>query len=104
MWLLTTLVALLIATAALLTARKKPESKKYRLDLLVLMLLGTFVMVLADHMLGFLEEGGPFIELETGGLIPNAFLLGLAMLLPIFIAWIALAHLQRKNHSLLPLK
>ncbi|EMR74228.1 hypothetical protein MBGDN05_00820, partial [Thermoplasmatales archaeon SCGC AB-539-N05] len=32
-------------------------------------------------------RGGAFLELETEGLITNAALLGIVMLIPIFILW-----------------
>ncbi len=65
------------------------------------MLLGAFVMVLVDHTMGFLQEGGNFIELETSGLVPNSTLLGIAMLVPIFVLWIALV-MTRKKAAVLP--
>jgi len=80
MWLITTLIAALIATAAWYYTKKD-----YRLDLLSLMLWGTSIMIMVDHILGY--EGGSFIELETEGLITNATLLGVVMLIPVFILW-----------------
>ena len=80
MWLVTTLIAALIATAAWYFTKKD-----YKLDLLSLMLWGTSIMILVDHILGY--EGGAFIELETEGLITNGTLLGIVMLIPIFILW-----------------
>ncbi|MFH1639260.1 MAG: hypothetical protein ABIB93_02985 [Chloroflexota bacterium] len=43
-------------------------------------------MILIDHILGY--EGGEFIELETDGIIKSGFLLGLAMLIPVFFTWL----------------
>ena len=80
MWLVTTLVAAAIATAALYLIKRD-----YRLDLLSLMLWGTSIMILVDHILGY--RGVAFFELETEGLITNATLLGIVMLIPIFIVW-----------------
>ena len=80
MWLITTMIAALIATAAWYFTKKN-----YRLDLLSLMLWGTSIMIMVDHILGY--EGGAFIELETDGLITNATLLGIFMLMPVFIIW-----------------
>ena len=80
MWLITTLMAALIVTAAWYFTKRD-----YRLDLLSLMLWGTLIMILVDHILGY--EGGAFLELETEGLITNATLLGVIMLIPIFIVW-----------------
>jgi len=42
-------------------------------------------MVLVDHVMGY--EGGPFIQMETDGLIQNGTVLGIAMLIPIFLLW-----------------
>lgn len=80
MWLVTTLVAAIAVTAIWYV---KP--KIYKLDILSLMLWGTSIMILVDHILGF--EGGAFIEMETDGLITNGTLLGIVMLIPIFILW-----------------
>ena len=80
MWLITTLTAAIIVTAIWYI---KP--KIYKLDLLSLMLWGTSIMILVDHILGY--EGGAFIEMETDGLITNGTLLGLTMLIPILILW-----------------
>jgi len=62
MWLVTTSIA---AVGATLTKFVLP--KKYRLDLLALMLWGAAVMILIDHILGY--EGGEFLEKITDGMI-----------------------------------
>lgn len=80
MWLVTTLIAAIAVTAIWYV---KP--KIYKLDLLSLMLWGTSIMILVDHILGY--EGGAFIELETEGLITNGTILGIVMLIPILILW-----------------
>jgi hypothetical protein len=80
MWLITTSIAALFVTALGFFS-----PKKYRLDLLSLMLWGAAVMIFIDHLLGY--EGGEFLEMETGGLIPNGALLGVTMLIPIFTIW-----------------
>ena len=80
MWLVTTLIAAIAVTAIW---HIKP--KIYKLDILSLMLWGTSIMILVDHILGY--EGGAFIELETEGLITSGTLLGITMLIPIFVLW-----------------
>jgi len=80
MWLITTTI-----TAIAVTAIWYIKPKTYKLDILSLMLWGTSIMILVDHILGF--EGGEFILLETEGLITNGTLLGIIMLIPIFIIW-----------------
>jgi hypothetical protein len=85
MWLIVTFVA---ATAALIAyLLLTGYRKKFKLGLLSLMLLGTFLMVLVDHFIAFIN-GEPFIELTTDGLIKNATLLGIVMIIPIFVIWI----------------
>ena len=80
MWLITTIIAAITVTAIW---HIKP--KIYKLDILSLMLWGTSIMILVDHILGY--EGGAFIEMETDGLIANGTLLGIVMIIPIFIIW-----------------
>jgi len=80
MWLITTMIAAIAVTAIWYV---KP--KIYKLDILSLMLWGTSIMILVDHILGF--EGEEFIELETGGLITNGAVLGIVMLIPVLIIW-----------------
>jgi len=81
MWLITTFVAAIVVTAMWTHA-----PKEYKLDFLALMLWGLAAMTLVDHVMGYNGEG-PFIEADTGGLIPNGAVLGIAMLIPVFIIW-----------------
>jgi hypothetical protein len=91
MWLITSFIAAVAVTAVWIFA-----SKKYQVGFLCLMLWGLSIMVLVDHIIGY--EGGPFVEMETGGLIPNGILLGIVMLIPIFVIWeISLIHLKLKG-------
>ncbi|MBU0762655.1 MAG: hypothetical protein KKD39_06480 [Candidatus Altiarchaeota archaeon] len=80
MWLIISCVAAIIVSAVWSYA-----PKKYKLGNLALMLWGLTIMVFVDHILGY--EGGPFIEMESDGLIPNGTVLGVAMLIPVFIIW-----------------
>ena len=80
MWLITTLIAAIVVTAAWYIA-----PRKYKLNFLSLMLWGSSLMILVDHIIGY--EGGAFLELETEGLITNGTLLGIVMLIPILIFW-----------------
>ena len=80
MWLVTTVIAAIAVTAIWYI---KP--KIYKLDLLSLMLWGTSIMILVDHVLGY--EGGEFLETQTDGLITNGTLLGIVMIIPILIIW-----------------
>ncbi len=80
MWLVTTVIAAIAVTAIWYM---KP--RVYKLDLLSLMLWGTSIMILVDHVIGY--EGGEFFEVQTDGLITNGTLLGIVMLIPILIIW-----------------
>ncbi|MEX2750764.1 MAG: hypothetical protein Q6366_002650 [Candidatus Freyarchaeota archaeon] len=80
MWLITTCIAAIGATAAWFVA-----PKKYKLGFLSLMLWGASIMIFIDHILGY--EGGEFIKMTTDGMITNSTVLGIAMLIPIFIIW-----------------
>jgi hypothetical protein len=59
--------------------------KKYKLSSLAIMLWGLALMIFVDHVLGY--EGGPFIEMQTNGLIESGTVVGIAMLIPVFIIW-----------------
>jgi hypothetical protein len=85
MWLITTAIATIIVSAIYLLL--KDQRKKYKLGFLALMLLGTFLMVLVDHLIAFIN-GEQFIDFTTDGLIGSGILLGIVMLIPIFIIWI----------------
>jgi len=80
MWLITTLVAAIGATAIWFVA-----PKKYKLGFLSMMFWGASIMILIDHILGY--EGGEFIEMTTEGMITNGTVLGVAMLIPILMIW-----------------
>ena len=85
MWLVVIGIAVLVSS--LIYFLFKHQRKKYKLDILVLMLLGTFIMVLVDHIISFFETG-VFIEATTDGLIKNSTLLGLVMVLVVVIVWV----------------
>lgn len=80
MWLITTFIAALSVTAVGFFA-----PKKYKVNLLSMMLWGATVMILVDHVLGY--GGGEFFEMQTEGLITNGVVLGVVMLIPIFTIW-----------------
>jgi len=81
MWLLMTLV-----TAIGVTAASFAVPKKYQLDLLAMMLWGLGLMLFVDHVMGY-EGSGPFLQVETDGLIESGVALGVAMLIPVFMIW-----------------
>lgn len=75
MWLITTWIAALLVTAIGFFA-----SPRYKLGFLSLMLWGATVMILVDHILGY--GGGELIETT-----PEALLVGIVMLIPVFTIW-----------------
>ena len=84
MWLIVALVCAAIVTIL----HYSIKNKAYRLDFLALMLWGTSVMVLVDHTMSFLN-GGSFIEITTSGYITDAAFLGMLMIVPLLVIWVA---------------
>ena len=84
MWLAITLAAAISATALHL---KLKNSKTYQLGFLSLMLWGAFIMVLADHVIAFVHDGGEFFEVTTDGLVSSGAVLGILMIVPLFAIW-----------------
>jgi O-antigen/teichoic acid export membrane protein len=60
----------------------KADEDKYLLKLLCLILWGATIMVFVDHVMGFLMEGGEFLELTL-----EATVLGFAMLTAALVMW-----------------
>jgi hypothetical protein len=58
------------------------EDDKYLLRLLCLILWGATIMVFVDHVMGYLMEGGEFLELTL-----DATILGFAMLTAALVIW-----------------
>ncbi len=95
MWLVTTLIAAVAVTAAYFLAK----GKKRKLNLLALMLWGTFIMVLVDHTIAFISEGGEFIEVTTDGLISSGALLGFVMIVPLIAIWATAVYRPSENKT-----
>ena len=79
MWLIILAFAAVIVTPLWY---RMAEDDKYLLRLLCLMLWGVTIMVFVDHLLGFLREGGEFLEMT-----PEATVLGFVMLIVALIIW-----------------
>ncbi len=79
MWLI-----ILAFAAAIVTPLwyRMAEDDKYLLKVLCLILWGITIMVFVDHLMGFLREGGEFLELT-----PEATVLGFIMLIAALIIW-----------------
>ena len=92
MWLITTLVAASVATVLRLWG-----IRKCKLEMLSLMLWGATVMIFIDHVLGYLREGGEFIQVTTEGAIRSGALLGIVMLIPVLAIWGFAAFLSRSR-------
>jgi len=80
MWLVVITLAAVIVTAIWYVNDK--ARTYYNIGLLNLMLWGTAVMVFVDHVLGYLAEGGEFIETT-----PDAMLLSIVLIITALIIW-----------------
>lgn len=98
MWLVTSILFALLATGAFFLLKKK-ERSEWKVGTLALMLWGTAVYVFVDHLIPFLEEGGPFIEAATEGLVENGALLGVLMLVPIVAVWLGMVFLGKMKRG-----
>ncbi len=78
MWLLTMLFMAVIST---LIWYIWENGDKYRVDILVLVSWGTVIMVFADHLMGYIEEG---VFLDTSS---NALLLGFLLAIFALLLW-----------------
>jgi len=79
MWLIILTFAATITTALWYSMA---EDDRYMLRLLSLILWGASVMVFVDHLMGYLMEGGEFLEMTT-----EATVLGITLLTAALIAW-----------------
>lgn len=79
MWLIILSFSAVITTALWYSMA---ENDKYMLKFLSVILWGSAIMVLVDHVMGYLMEGGEFIEIST-----EATILGFTMLLAALIIW-----------------
>jgi len=80
MWLVMTTLAAVIATAIWYISDEAREI--YNIGFLNLILWGTAIMVFVDHVIGYLSEGGEFIETT-----PDAMLLSIIMLIAAILIW-----------------
>jgi hypothetical protein len=60
----------------------KAENDKYMLRLLCIILWGATIMVFVDHAMGYLMEGGEFLEMTT-----EATVLGVVLLTAALVVW-----------------
>jgi hypothetical protein len=79
MWLIVLTFAATIVTPLWYS---KAEDDKYMLKLLSLILWGASIMVFVDHLMGYLMEGGEFLEMTT-----EATVLGIILLTAALITW-----------------
>jgi hypothetical protein len=64
MWLLVTALAAIVATALWYV---NLPSDKYKLGFLSLIYWGATLMWLVDHVMAYIRDGGPFIEVTADG-------------------------------------
>ncbi|MCS7125872.1 MAG: hypothetical protein NZ929_03060 [Aigarchaeota archaeon] len=79
MWLLILLFSAVISTALWYV---KAEEDKYMLKFLSLILWGASIMVFIDHLIGYLLEGGYFIEISI-----ESTVLGIVLVISALIIW-----------------
>ena len=79
MWLV---VLSLVATLVTAIWYAKDEKGELKLSFLSLLLWGTTIMVLVDHVMGYLTEGGEFFELTV-----EAALLSVVLVIVSLIVW-----------------
>ena len=79
MWLVILAFAAAIATPIWYS---KAEDDRYMLKLLCLILWGATIMVLVDHVMGYLMEGGEFLEMTA-----DAIILGLVLVIAALVVW-----------------
>lgn len=79
MWLIVLAFSAIIATALWYSMA---EDDKYMLRLLSLILWGASIMVFVDHVMGYVMDGGEFLEMTV-----EATVLGITLLLGALTAW-----------------
>ena len=92
MWLITTAIFAVVSSLLALLL-----SGKYRLGTLSLMFWGATLMIFIDHLIGWLREGGPFLEIETEGWVSSSIVLGMLMAVPVIACWIGMLLLKRQG-------
>lgn len=80
MWLITTILAGVVVTAIWYVSDKARNI--YKIGFLNLILWGTAIMVFVDHTIGYINEGGKFIETS-----PEAILLSVILLIFALMIW-----------------
>ncbi len=80
MWLVVTTLAAAIVTAIWYISDEARET--YMIGILNLILWGTAIMVFVDHTIGYLMEGGEYIETT-----PDAILLSIVLIIAALLAW-----------------
>jgi hypothetical protein len=59
------------------------------------MFWGATLMIFIDHLIGWWQEGGSFLEVETEGWVSSGAVLGLLMAIPVIILWAVLLFLRK---------
>lgn len=80
MWLIATILAGVIVTAIWYMSDKARNI--YKIGFLNLILWGTAIMVFVDHTIGYINEGGEFIETT-----PEAILLSITLIIFAVMIW-----------------
>ncbi len=77
MWLLVMLFLAIFSTMAWYMWDRGSE---YRLDILSLISWGTVIMVFADHLMGYIEEG-EFLDMSLDALVLGLFMASFALMI-----------------------
>lgn len=94
MWLILTAAA---AVAATVGARVDTQGDRHRLGFLALIYWGATLMWLVDHVIAYIEEGGPFFDFSL-----QATLIGLSVLILGLVVWLIRLLFARKSPVVQP--
>ena len=95
MWLIILALAAVTATAAWYIK----DNDTYKLGFLSLLLWGTTLMVFVDHLIGYLTEGGEFLETTL-----DATILGVVLVTVALIVWEVILLLKDPKNKLKTLR
>lgn len=94
MWLILTAAAAIAATIASRVVGAPGD--RYHLGFLALMYWGATVMWLVDHVIAYVEEGGPFFDLSL-----HATLIGLSVLILGLLLWLGRILIAKRTRATL---
>ncbi|MBN1540204.1 MAG: hypothetical protein JW939_08685 [Candidatus Thermoplasmatota archaeon] len=90
MWLIVLIVAAALSTLIWYNSIKARTD--YRFGVLNLVLWGTSIMVLVDHVIGYISGGGAFMEVTM-----DSFLMSMVLLVTALLVWLAVLFFSRSR-------